>query len=114
MYSPVADIALLLAASRELLSREDIDNIDVERLTAWGAERSAIFCRLKEYRELGSTEGFTDESLLRELLDVDAQIRCRIMECQTRIGKQMSAVRTMLQALPRASSTSTRLIERLV
>ena len=114
MYSPASDIALLLAASRELLSNEDFDNIDVERLTAWGAERSAIFSRLKKCAELGTTDGFANESLVRELLDVDAQIRCRIMECQTRIGKQMSAVRTMRQALPRPSSTAPRSVERLV
>lgn len=114
MHSPVSDIALLLAASREFLSNQDFDNIDVERLRAWGAERSAIFSRLKKYVELGSTDGFADESLLRELLDVDAQICCRIMECQTRIGKQRSVARSMLQALPRASSASPHVIERLV
>ena len=114
MYSPASDVALLLAASRELLSNEDFDNIDVERLKAWGAERSAIFSRLKKYAVLGTTDGFANESLLRELLDVDAQIRCCIMECQTRIGKQRSAVRTMRQALPHASPTAPRSIERLV
>jgi hypothetical protein len=113
VYSPTADIVLLLAASRELLSRDNIENIDVERLVAWGTERSAIFVRWREHTALGSAEQVADESLLGELLDVDAQIRRRLLECQTRLGQQITAVGTKAQALPYATS-SRRLLERVV
>lgn len=112
MYSPVADIELLLAGSRQILSME---NLDAERLKAWGAERNAIFCRLKEHDSmLANPDRFTNESLLRELLDADAQICGRIMECQTRLAKQIAAIRTMLQALPHGNSREPQLLQRLV
>ena len=112
MYSPVADIELLLARSRELLRVEDLN---VEALEAWGAERTAIFCRLKEHNPaFATTEALTNESLLRELLDVDAKVRGRLVEHQASLGKQIAALRTMLQALPHPSSRSPQLLQRLV
>jgi hypothetical protein len=112
MSSAGADIEWLLARSRKLLSME---NMDVERLKAWGAERNAIFSRLKEHNSVvASTEPFANEFLLRELLIIDAQIRARIVECQSQLGKQIAVLRTRLQALPHASSHSSPLLQRLV
>jgi hypothetical protein len=112
MKSPVADIELLLAGSRELL---ELEELDLERLEAWRAERNAIFCRLKEHHPvLASADGFLTESLLEQLLDADAKICGRVAELQTRLAKQIAAAKTMRQALPRGSSRPPHLLQRTV
>jgi hypothetical protein len=112
MYSPGADIEWLLARSRELLSME---SMDVERLKAWGTERNAIFTRLEEHNSaLASTDRVANESLLRELIFIDAQIRARIVEYQSQLGQQIAALRTRLQASPHGSHRSAPLLQRLV
>jgi hypothetical protein len=112
MYSPLGDIELLLAGSRELL---DIEDLDVQHLESWATERHSVFCRLKEHKAaLMAAEGFTHESLLHELLEVDSKIRGRITELQMRLAKQLAATKTMRQTLSGGRSRSPQLLQRLI
>jgi hypothetical protein len=111
VQSAIGDIELLLAASRDLLASEDLD---AERLKAWGAERNAIFCRLKEQNPvLGGTD-VSAISLVRELVALDAKICARVREQQRHLAKQIAAARTVRQALRRGSSSAPRLLQRVV
>jgi hypothetical protein len=85
------DIALLLASNRELL---DAGEFEVERLQTWAAERGRIFCRLKQQtRTLTNADPSTVESLLKELLDLDAQIFSRIVETQRRFDEKIGTAK---------------------
>jgi hypothetical protein len=109
--SIIADIQLLLAASRDFLESDDLD---VERLKAWGAERDAIFCRLKEQKPLLVGFETATFALLRELLDLDGTICKRLIEQQRWLAKQIAAARLRRQEGRNRSSGSPRFLERAV
>ena len=80
MHPAVNDIESLLAASRELLSAEELE---FERLLAWSAERNGIFARFKS-RDLSraADDSSAVAALMRELLSVDTKICARVSENQ--------------------------------
>jgi hypothetical protein len=106
------DIRALLAASREL---SESDEVDLERLQAWGAEHRLIFGGLKEkVSALAGSDPSIMASLLRELIDLDAKICARIVENQTRLGAQIAAARKIRQALCLGAGPTCQSLQRLV
>lgn len=111
MHPSIRDIELLLMASRDVLGSEEFE---AERLHAWGAERNAIFCRLKERDPvLASPDAVAMASLLRELLDLDAKICGRINENQLCLGEQIAAARNIRRGLRQGTSRAPQLLQRL-
>jgi hypothetical protein len=111
VQSAVADLELLLAASRDLLASEDSD---AERLKVWGAERDAVFAHLKEQiPRLQATDELTS-CLLRELVALDTEICSRAIEQQGRLARQIAAARLVRQRLPNDSFRTPRLLQRVI
>lgn len=111
MHPAVQDIQFLLASSRALLDEKDLKP---DRLQAWGAERNAIFVRLKS-RDLALTgdDSSAAEALMRELLEVDNKICARVLENQRWLGEQIAGARKIRQALSQCASHTPKLLQRL-
>jgi hypothetical protein len=111
MHPTIRQIESLLAASREVLADQELD---IDRLQLWGAERNAIVARLKERDQaLAGADGSAVEPLLHELLHLDREICARVIEKQRELGLQISAARTVRQALVRGTSPASHRLQRL-
>jgi hypothetical protein len=111
VHPVMEDMRSLLIAGRNVLAAPELDG---KRLQLWGAERNAIFARLKERDPaLASGAPTAMEPLLRELVDLDQKICARIVEIQRELGLQIAAARKVRQALRYRISPAPQLLQRL-
>ncbi len=106
------ELERLLQESLGLLRETDWD---LGRLEQWGAQREEIFARLRGAEfSLGAGEQSATQSLIAEILKIDAKISARLEDQCCDLRQKINATDRLRRSYPGTSSHAPSLIQRAV
>jgi len=111
-HSVREELERLLQESLGLLRESDWD---LGQLQQWGARREEIFARLRGAEfSLDASERATTQSLIAEILKIDAKILARLEDQCCDLRQKINATDRLRRSYPGTSSHAPSLIQRAV